>query len=176
MGNKLHGESVPLEIERKFLIKYPDISILEKAKGYNVTEIFQTYLESDKDGCNMRVRKRGINGKYTYTVTYKKSITEVIREEYEKQISQKQYDTLLARAKKGFNTIVKQRHCFYYNEKLFELDTFPFWNDRAFLEIELTCDKEQFDIPPFVAVIKEVTADKRYRNFALAQSIITESI
>ena len=53
--------------------------------------------------------------------------------------------------------------------KYFELDVFPFWQDVALLEIELKDEKEPFEIPAFVNAIKEVSADKSYRNSVIAQ-------
>ena len=42
------GEPEPLEIERKFLIKYPDIKALENNQNCRKVEIIQTYLNSDE--------------------------------------------------------------------------------------------------------------------------------
>ena len=43
------GEPEPFEIERKFLIEYPDIKWLESLPNCQRIEIIQTYLKSDKD-------------------------------------------------------------------------------------------------------------------------------
>ena len=56
------------------------------------------------------------------------------------------------------------------------MDVYPFWSDRAVLEVELESEDEAFDIPPFISVIKEVTGDKRYSNKALAKEIVTEEL
>ena len=36
------------------------------------------------------------------------------------------------------------------------------------MEVELENEAQEFPIPEFVSVIREVTSDKRYRNSALA--------
>ena len=36
-----------LEIEKKFIIKYPEVEFLKSVKGCTYTEIEQIYLESD---------------------------------------------------------------------------------------------------------------------------------
>ena len=59
------GEPEPYEIERKFLIKYPDIKWLESNQSCQRVEIIQTYLRSD-DGDEVRVRQRGCDGSYVY--------------------------------------------------------------------------------------------------------------
>ena len=63
-----------------------------------------------------------------------------------------------------------------YSGQLFELDIYPFWNDRATLEIELSDENENFELPPFIEVIKEVTDDDRYKNRSLSYEIVNEEI
>ena len=65
------GEPEPLEIERKFLIEYPDIDWLENSSECKKIEIIQTYLKSGKDE-ELRVRQRGMNGNYIYFKTIKR--------------------------------------------------------------------------------------------------------
>jgi len=55
------GEPEPMEIERKFLIEYPDTSWLESQPDCAKIEIIQTYLNA-KDGDEIRVRQRGSGG------------------------------------------------------------------------------------------------------------------
>ena len=52
------GEPEPYEIERKFLIEYPDIHWLESIPNCKRVEIIQTYLKAD-EGEEVRVRQRG---------------------------------------------------------------------------------------------------------------------
>ena len=47
---------------------------------------------------------------------------------------------------------------------------FPAWPDKAFLEIELLDEREEFPFPEGIRVIREVTEDRRYTNYALAHS------
>ena len=49
--------STPLEIERKYLISYPDTAWLEGRPDVTVSEITQTYLLSS-EGEERRVRER----------------------------------------------------------------------------------------------------------------------
>ena len=53
----------------------------------------------------------------------------------------------------------------------FEIDIYPFWRDKAVMEIELSSEDEDFEIPHEIKVIKEVTGDKRYKNASLAIEI-----
>ena len=58
-----------------------------------------------------------------------------------------------------------------YEGKEFEIDVYPFWQDKAVMEIELTDETETVKLPPEIEIIKEVTRDRRYTNAALAREI-----
>ena len=73
-------------------------------------------------------------------------------------------------------TIEKTRYAVPFNDFIIEIDVFDFWSDRAFAEIELKSEDEQFVLPDFIKVIKEVTFDKRYRNSALSRKIVRDEI
>lgn len=65
------GEPEPFEIERKFLIYYPNIKELESMPNCTKVDIIQTYLKSTDD-VEKRIRARGIDGDYLYYLTEKK--------------------------------------------------------------------------------------------------------
>ena len=157
-----------IEIERKYLIKMPDMEKLRQTDNYDFSEIEQVYVSDTMDGMFGRIRKRGKNGVYKYYKTFKKDVTAVTRIEIESEISEKEYKELKKHCREGFGIIEKTRHVFDYKGQTFELDIFPFWNDKAFLEAEVSSEDTEIPIPPFIKVIKEVTEDLSYRNSALA--------
>lgn len=159
------------EIERKFLIEYPNRDLLCGFKGVRVLEIEQTYVASGG-----RVRKITENGKTSYIKTVKKHITDIKREEKEWAITEQEYACALKEKVTGTETVVKTRYAIPLNGFIYEIDLFPFWQDRAFLEVELENEDCCFPIPDFIKVIKEVTDDKRYRNSSLAAKVFTESL
>lgn len=163
-----------LEIERKFLIRYPDLGWLEAAA--EKTEIRQTYLVSPEPGWTERVRRRGLDGNYIYTHTAKKKLGPLRRIEREEEISEAEYASLLKRADPGRRCIEKLRYCLRENGLLYEIDLFPFWQDRAFLEIELEDEGQPICLPAQIHCIREVTQDPRYTNAALAGHIPEEEI
>ncbi|MGX8706151.1 MAG: hypothetical protein ACSW8J_06200, partial [bacterium] len=59
---------------------------------------------------------------------------------------------------------------------ILEYDVFPFWTDRALMEIELDSEAEQPDIPSDVQIIRDVTAEKAYKNKSLALRVPMEAI
>ena len=163
----LLGEPTPFEIERKFLIHYPDINLLQQNPNCQKVEIIRTYLKSDSND-EIRVRQRGINGSYTYTKTIKKVVSDIKRLEIEKRISEKEYLDLLMDADTNKRQIRKTRYCLVHNNQYFEIDIYPFWQDKAIMEIELNNENQKIDFPPNISIIKEVTQDEYYKNYNLA--------
>lgn len=161
------GEPEPYEIERKFLIEYPDISDLEKRDDCEKIEIIQTYLKSGENE-EIRVRQRGANGSYIYFKTIKRKLTETTRVEIEERLSQTEYLKLLMDADTTMHQIRKTRYCLTYDGQYFEIDVYPFWKDQAIVEIELLNEQEKIKMPKFLNVIKEVTDDESYKNSSLA--------
>ena len=68
-------------------------------------------------------------------------------------------------------TIQKERYCLADGNQYFEIDIYPFWNDKAILEIELSDPDEEIRFPSMIKIIKEVTEDKNYKNASLARII-----
>lgn len=160
------GEDQPYEIERKFLIKYPNLKKLEELASKKV-EIIQTYLESSNDQ-ELRLRQRGDGKSFVYTKTRKWKVNDIKRVEFESRISKEEYLSMLMDADTDINQIRKTRYCVVYNNQYIEIDIFPFSKDKAILEIELNKEDQQYMMPPFVEVIKEVTNDEKYKNVNLA--------
>ena len=166
----------PLEIERKWLIEYPSVDMMKNMTDYDYSEIEQTYTNYMEHSVYGRIRKRGKKGNYKFYKTFKKKITNLTRVEYEDEITAEEYNKIMKHKREGFNTINKVRHTFIYEGLKYEIDVFPFWNDRAFMECEVNSEDAKIPIPPCVKVIKEVTDDSRYTNSNLAQKIITEDL
>ncbi len=164
------GEPEPFEIERKYLIEYPDIEWLENNPNCQRIEIIQTYLKSDADE-EVRVRQRGINGNYMYFKTVKKKVSDIKRIEAEKRLSQSDYLELLMEADTTKRQIRKTRYCLTYSGQYFEIDVYPFWKDKAIAEIELSDECAEVVFPKQIKIIKEVTDDEAYKNASFATNI-----
>ena len=164
----------PIEIERKFLIKMPSNDEL-KAHGARAKEIVQTYLTPTNDE-TARVRMINENGKVSYIKTVKRRISDLSHFEDEWEISPEEYENELKNRDTGKKAIEKTRYCIDFCDHVLEIDVYPFWDDRAILEIELSSETESFDIPEYIKVIKEVTSDGRYKNTNLAKEIPIDSV
>jgi len=162
------GEPQPLEIERKFLIKYPNIKQLTANFNCRKVEIIQTYLKSSTNE-EIRVRQRGESGDFTYTKTIKKKISDAKRIEIEHRITESEYLNLLLEADTNKKQIRKTRYCLMYKNQYFEIDIYPMWKNQAIMEIELSDEKQEIIFPKFIQIIKEVTNDENYKNYNLAK-------
>lgn len=162
------GEPEPFEIERKFLIEYPDIGWLESLPNCRRVEIIQTYLKAPA-GEESRVRQRGSDGSYVYYQTIKRKVSGLKRVEIERRLTQEEYLRLLMEADTDRRQIRKNRYCLTWQSQYFEIDVYPFWQDKAVVEIELSREDAPITFPKQLKIIKEVTDDDSYKNANLAK-------
>lgn len=163
------GEPEPMEIERKFLIRYPDLEMLKRLPNCRRIEIIQTYLNCEDGQSEVRVRQRGEDGHFVYFKTTKRAVAGAKRIEIEERLTQEEYLALLMQADMNYRPIRKDRYCLTYQSQYFEIDVYPFWQDQAIVEIELRAEDEAIVFPDFFEVIQEVTEDERFRNKFLAK-------
>ena len=163
------------EIELKYLIAMPDESMLAGREGCEVWQIEQIYLTS-KPGTTRRVRKVVENGEARYYKTFKRAVSAMTAQEDEGLISCEEYEAYCAQRNTELNAILKTRYRVPYADQVLEFDVYPFWTDRAVMEIELESESQQPVIPGWVNIIGDVTADRRYKNVALAREIPMDAI
>jgi CYTH domain-containing protein len=172
-----------LEIERKYLVKFPSSwsALAELFDGIvDVKRISQTYLRAEPGEQASRVRKtvEGLSGE-TETVYHKNQKKPTgdtgVHEETESEISEKQYQQALKNSNPDKCAIEKTRFVFKWHDQVFELDLFKgHLKGLAILEIELEDKDDTVELPPFLRVIKEVTKDKKFTNFSLADKQLKE--
>ncbi len=166
------GAPAPSEIERKFVIAYPSKEVLDNLNFASKNEIIQTYLKSNAPETERRVRQRGNKEDgYSFYYTEKTPVSDVERVEKESKIPMKEYVDYLTEADTALHQIRKTRYCFLYKNQYFEMDLYPFSDEYAIVEIELSSADEKVEMPDFLEVIKEVTDDERFRNHSLAQTL-----
>ena len=166
----------PLEIERKWLIRMPDLAVL-RDKAERVIAMEQVYLTGGVPGVSMRVRKSVEEDKVIYHRNEKQRLSATVRIEREEEIDESHYKILLGFAAPTLRKIEKTRYCVPIAGGLTaEIDVFPFWADRAFCEVELPHESTPVTLPHWLDVVREVSDDKRYTNLALAREIPTEDI
>ena len=163
------GVPEPLEIERKFLIAYPDLALLQGMKACRRIPITQAYLNTPEEG-QFRVRKRGDGEEALYIKTVKYKINDMKRIEIEDYISREEYSAYLRRSDSVQGIISKDRYCLVWHGAYYELDVYPFWGDQATLELELLSEEQPYELPDFLTLIRDVTTEKKYRNMQLAMT------
>lgn len=164
---------IPIEIERKYIIKLPDVNSLSKMPGYTKSEITQIYISSPRN-ITHRVRKRVYPEKTVCTETKKIRIDKCSAYEDEREISEEQFIAIALGQKEGTLPVKKVRHTFSYVGKTVEIDVYPNWKNTAVLEVELESREERVSLPDFITVVRDVTGDRRYSNASMAISFPDE--
>ena len=170
MSNKT---TVGLEIERKYIIKMPDLAVLASCEGYSATPILQIYLPA-ADGETRRVRRRVMPDRIAYIETRKIRVDNMSSTEIEGEITEAEFLSLAATPLDGTSPIEKTRHSFTYRGQLFEIDVYPQWQHTAIMETELSGREVMVDMPSFIDIVREVTGIKAYSNAAMSREFPPE--
>ena len=165
--------STQVEIERKYIIKMPEISDMAKMPEYTSSEITQIYLESPAS-LTHRIRSRTYRERTVYTETVKVRIDQMSASETEREISAERFAELSENIANGSRTLRKVRHTFRYENHTVEIDIYPEWQNTAVLEVELSSRGECVSLPDFIKILKEVTGDKRYSNASMSRTFPEE--
>ena len=138
-------------------------------------KITQTYLkEIPGKSVERRVRRIEEDGQVSYVFTKKEKLTKMSRIENEWEISEEEYREYLTEA---YSTLNKTRYSFPYENHVMEIDVYPYeiggegLRDRAVLEVELEDEKEEFAVPDFIEIERELTGTKEFSNKTLAKRI-----
>lgn len=164
-----------LEIERKYIIKKPDLLALSLCEKYTVSEILQIYMPSEA-GETRRVRRRVYKDKTVCTETKKIRIDNMSSTEIEREIPEDEFEELSHSIKEGTSPIIKSRHTFIFGGQLFEIDIYPQWQSTAIMETELETREKSVLMPDFIELIREVTGEKSYSNAAMSREFPKEII
>ena len=162
-----------IEIERKFIIKMPDLERIKNEENYTSSAIIQIYLASDNN-VTRRIRKRVFSGSVHYTETTKIRVDKMSAIEREREISASDFELLSKSMRIGTFPISKVRHTFDYLGLTFEIDVYPEWKSTAVLEVELKERDIAITFPRSVEIIREVTGDKAYSNASMAMNFPKE--
>ncbi len=165
-----------IEIERKYLIRLPDLAFLRTVDGCRVREILQTYLNPlpDEPKTERRVRTITENGEVTYVYTQKSPKGYLSRYEDERNVTGEEYETLRRDAS---TELRKTRYAFPFAGHVMEIDVYPsefggeILDGHAILEVEMNDPNETVEFPDFLEILREVTDDRRYHNKTIAKKV-----
>ena len=157
------GLPQPIEEERKYIVE-----IVGEMPDCIESDITQTYLVAEP-GSEVRLRRRGWNGKFVNVLTTKKKISDKEQLETERQVTNKLYQSLLQQSDPYRQTIHKMRKSFIWKGQYFELDSFltPVSN-LIILETKGIKRHEEVKFPPFLRVVEDITGNTQYYNYNIA--------
>jgi CYTH domain-containing protein len=161
------GEPAPYETRRRFLVEYPDTALLEELPDCYREEIEQIYLHAPQNE-EIRLRRRRSGEDCVYYITRTKTEGGHRRLESEGRLTEREYRQFLGNADPGMKPIHKTRWSIVWHGHYYEIDIYPFWKDRAVLEVLLRDEEEEVIIPDLLQVIREVTDDREYEAASLA--------
>jgi len=170
--SRILGIPVPIEIERKYLLaKRPNLNIKAFQNSPEIC-IEQVYLIS-KEGRQLRARKRSQGDSASYFEGEKGAeLSPGVRPETENPIGIREYLHLVTLKDPATSIVKKNRYCFTYKNQYFELDIFTEPREvrgLCLLEIELTEEHDEVELPPFLQIEREVTDDPAYTNHEIAK-------
>ena len=164
---RLLGKPEPMVNKRKFLVEMPDIDLLTRQYGALGIDMMQTYLRVTQPGVERRIRQQANGEDYLYFYTEKHVTPDGAKWVTEKPISEKQYIRYLMEGDSELHSVRKKKHRFIYRDCRFELDVYPFSDDKAVLFMYAPAADDA--IPPEITVLREVTGDPAYKNRQLAK-------
>jgi len=158
------GKPIRTRNQRKYLIESVD---LDKMNVDAVkTIIHQDYLKI-VDNVEYRVRSIEQEGNISYHFSIIRRLSngkrELVKEE---RITKEAYENLLLTKDIDTLPIDKTRYSFVYREQYYKLDIFA--EGLTMLEVNLTKENPNVNIPDFINISKDVTNDDEYKNASLA--------
>lgn len=153
--------------KRKFLIQaipteFPVISEL-----YRVEHVCLLAL----DGTQPRIRKRGQNGRYTYTHTIRYPNTFGERLELRRVLSGREFLNLKRQIDPNRFVVKKTRRSFHYQNQYYELDCFEdlMFNGKSLMMLEAyIADGHDVILPDWLEVEREVTGQSEFSLYQLS--------
>lgn len=162
------GEPVPEEVWHKYLIELPEVAKLVERYHAAGIDMMQTYLSQTSPSIVRRIRQQKNGDEYLYFYT-EKHYTGDGQWETERPISGKEYIQYLMEGDISLHAVHKMKYRFHYEGHRFEIDVYPFSDERAIMRAAMPKDKDEIAIPPEVKILREVTNDPAYRNSQLAK-------
>ncbi|XP_045783948.1 TRPL translocation defect protein 14 isoform X2 [Maniola jurtina] len=160
--------------KRKFLVKPPMVSDTE-FPPFQDFDVVHNYLQSDFRKAQVRLRKRGQKGHWSYIHTVRKFHPTGQSVEVRTQLTHRDYLNMLPQRDDAHFTIFKKRRCFIYNNQYYQLDiyrqpTHPRCRGLILLETYSAHDQDALlaTLPKFLIIEKEVTGDPAYSMYNLS--------
>ncbi len=165
---RIVGQPAPEFAKRKYLIEKPDADVLLRKYNAVAIDMTQTYLTPNDDKCERRVRKQNSGNGIMYFYTEKRINDDAEKLITERAITKREYSSYVLGRDTGLEPVEKTKYRFIYKDRRFEVDVYPFSNDKAVLFAYAPEDAD-IAIPEEFKIIEDVTGVKEYKNKILAQ-------
>lgn len=167
-ANKSNKKKIPLEIEKKFLLRRLPIEILAKRK-HEIIYITQYYFHIDDVWERFRVATTKASGKTKYIHTIKQSVRPGVCKEDEHPILKDFFKKSLEKYKNEALVIEKTRYIIKHKGLKFEIDLYH-GIQLVTLEVELPRMNYHIEFPAGLAdeIIYELTGIKQFSNQSLS--------
>lgn len=162
------GVPEPMAKKHKYLISMPDMGKLAATYNAATLDMMQTYLREVKPGVERRIRQQRNGEDYLYFYTEKHLMEDGTKWDTEKPIAAKDYVQYLMEGDPEFHAVHKMKYRFTYCDQRFEIDVYPFCDEKAIMFCY--SDRDEIVLPPEVTVLREVTGNPDYKNKQLARS------
>ncbi|GBP65127.1 TRPL translocation defect protein 14 [Eumeta japonica] len=162
--------------KRKFLVRAP-LPPDSEFPPFQDFDVVHNYLQSNVKKAQVRLRKRGQKGHWSYVHTMRRfHPTNGQSVEVRTQLTHRDYLNLLPQRDDAHFTIFKKRRCFIYNNQYYQLDiyrqpTHPRCRGLVLLETYSAAydhDTLLASLPKFLIIEKEVTGDPAYSMYNLS--------
>ncbi|XP_018022344.1 TRPL translocation defect protein 14-like isoform X2 [Hyalella azteca] len=150
----------------------PPVDKFPKFRDFTVEHI---YLRTNSRKMQARIRKRGADGRHSYTYTIRKpeKLGQIV--EVRTQVTQRDWNTAKGQADDQHFVIYKTRRCFLHNDQYFQLDIYrepchKRCNGLMLLETYSTLTAEEMTtrLPAFLNVARDVTGNPEFSMFNLS--------
>jgi len=156
-------------VQEKYLVRQIDMSGIPQ---HQRTDIEQIYLRAKDKGTEIRIRRRGQDGMNFYFLARTRTAGDNQPVEEEELIPEQEYMSLMRLKDQKTQVLSKERICFLWNNKYFEVDVYNGRHEGLVVlraELPGPAGKGPSAIPPFITAGKKVTNDPRYSDKNLAK-------
>jgi CYTH domain-containing protein len=190
---RLAGIDVKSTYEKKYLIEMIDLDMLKHKYSTEIIYVERTYLRQTSEGIERVIKHTSDIDTGTSSPTSPTTATgesksntksdryyyiencsdiDIYKDDIEKQISLKDYNRLKQEKKEGTHSLKRKRVKFIYNGTYFEIDIYPFWDNKAILKLERSSENnDNITLPKEIKVLEDITNNTEYKQKNLAVNL-----
>lgn len=178
---ELVGVHVSKRAVKKFLVdKHVRPRALESCV-FNLEEfeVEQTFLQRGtiKEGVQESVRRRGDGGTYTFVHKVRSPSVDGMVKETKRQITNREYISLLANADPERRTVRIKRQCFVYKSQYYVMDTIL--NIEPIVRLiraQVDDGVDDLELPLWIKTEREVSGDPEWTMFNMSARIVPQRV